>query len=323
VLQDPDWPQYAAKMLQLQKKQEEVDHAGVPDVAALLRAARELPHLQLQGDAQDLRHELCSSPAAPAAAQAGAAPAPTHQVPLVSGLVLADGRVVSLPPAMQQQLLQQLAIMAGDPVTSAASAGTAGPPELQVLAGSSGGSGGSSSSITTIPGRARAQQQDKAQPAASSRGPLQLPSCSTATHSMAAEAACAAASTSGRGRGLRGENMRHKRCSGQYRETMYGLNGGASWADKPCPCAQRRAARPQDRNACAQDVSTYGPLVQAVQYAMREHGMSEEEALDRLDSMQADLGLTVQADSGGAEGGAQPALAGAPVGPRAQRSQPQ
>jgi hypothetical protein len=207
-------------MLQLQKKQEEVDHAGVPDVAALLRAARELPHLQLQGDAQDLRHELCSSPAAPAAAQAGAAPAPTHQVPLVSGLVLADGRVVSLPPAMQQQLLQQLAIMAGDPVTSAASAGTAGPPELQVLAGSSGGSGGSSSSITTIPGRARAQQQDKAQPAASSRGPLQLPSCSTATHSMAAEAACAAASTSGRGRGLRGENMRHKRCSGQYRETM-------------------------------------------------------------------------------------------------------
>jgi hypothetical protein len=33
--------------------------------------------------------------------------------------------------------------------------------------------------------------------------------------------------------------------------------------------------------------------VQAVQYAMREHGMSEEEALDRLDSMQADLGLTV------------------------------
>jgi hypothetical protein len=48
--------------------------------------------------------------------------------------------------------------------------------------------------------------------------------------------------------------------------------------------------------------------------------MSEEEALDRLDSMQADLGLTAQADSGGAEGGAQPALAGAPVGPRAQRS---
>ncbi len=171
----------------------------MPDVAALLRAARELPHLQLQGDAQDLRHEDYSSPAAPAAAQAGAAPAPTHQLPLVSGLVLADGRVVSVPPAMQQQLLQQLA-MAGDAVTSAVPACTAEPPRLQVLAGSSSGGGGGSSS--TIPGRA--QQQDRAQPAASSRaGPLQLPSCSTAAHSMAAESACAAASTSGRGKGLR------------------------------------------------------------------------------------------------------------------------
>ncbi len=82
--------------------------------------------------------------------------------------------------------------------------------------------------------------------------------------------------------------MRHIRCSDQYRETVYGLNGGASWADK------RREARPQDRDAYAKDVSTYGPLVQSVQYAVQEHAISEGEALERLDSMQAaELGLTV------------------------------
>jgi hypothetical protein len=59
VLEDPDWPEYERKMVQLQELQEQVDRSGVQDgaVAMLLRGARALPHLQLQGHATAVRRK--------------------------------------------------------------------------------------------------------------------------------------------------------------------------------------------------------------------------------------------------------------------------
>jgi hypothetical protein len=61
--------------------------------------------------------------------------------------------------------------------------------------------------------------------------------------------------------------MRHQHCSAMYREMVYGANGGANWATR------RSTAHVQDRPNCAKDASTYGLLVQAVEFAMSEHCM--------------------------------------------------
>jgi hypothetical protein len=282
VLEDPDWPEYKRKMLQLQELQEQVDRSGLQDgaVVMLLRGARALPHLQLCGHAAavPVQHVECTSCASPAACAAGAAVQlvmPQPQLPLIdqgidqacdiTGLLLADGRVVRGDP---MQLLQ-LAVAACD--TTPAS--TAAPSQLQPLA--------SSSRPSSTLG-AKQDQQAAPTPAPLLGRPNQPPAGSAAMGSMAHTGADA----SSMGRGLRGEYMRPSSCSAMLQEKL-GFNGGPSWAD------QRNSKRAKDRNASTKHVSTYKPLDEAVQYAMRQHGISSSAAVDKLDSLQSDLGLTV------------------------------
>jgi hypothetical protein len=284
VLEDPDWPEYERKMLQLQELQERVDRSGVQDgaVAMLLRGARALPHLQLQchATAVPVQHMAAAAAAAAttAADAAGAAGAevqlvmPQPQLPppgavMITGLLLADGRVVTGDP---RQLLQ-LAVAACDTTP----AGTAAPPQLQP------GASSSRPSSTLETQQAQQDQQAGPTPAPVPDEPNQPPG-SAAMGSMVH----AGADTLPRGTGLRGKYMRPPNCAAMLQEKL-GVNGGPSWAD------QRKRKRAMDRNASAKHVSTYKPLDEAVQYAMREHGISESAAVDKLDNLRTDLGLTV------------------------------
>jgi hypothetical protein len=169
---------------------------------------------------------------------------PQTQPPLITGLLLADGSVAR-GDLMQQLMMQQLLTTAAPAAAPASSAADPPPP-------------GARPRMSPPPG-----------------GQGQSPGSTTGNQARAG------APASSMGRGLRGENMRQKHCSGQLKEMDV-------WPDK-----RKRARGPRDRSACAKDASTYGVLGEAVQYATTEHGITEDAAEARLDSLRASLGLTV------------------------------
>jgi hypothetical protein len=75
-------------------------------------------------------------------------------------------------------------------------------------------------------------------------------------------------------------------CSQLYTIVQYGINGFPSWRQHKAEAeAQGIPLHPTDRH----QFSKYQPIIMAVQFAMQRSGMTEDQALQALDSMQQQL----------------------------------